>query len=113
GPIICPVLVKNRDTSLPWSARRAMASAGTGLRGLRVFFIKLALLLGGFPESYEVVIFAFLVLPHLKNDGVQVLSHPTACPTLLGPIRALVEVVGVRKDLLRLFEPDASLRIRS
>src|SRR5580704_9819355 len=37
--IIRPVLVKNRETSLPWSARRAMASAGTGLRGLRVLFI--------------------------------------------------------------------------
>src|SRR5208282_2266909 len=102
-----------RDTSLPWSARRAMASAGTGLRGLRVFFIKLALLLGGFPESYEVVIFAFLVLPHLKNDGVQVLSHPTDRPVLLRPIGALVKVIWVRKDFLRFLEPDAPLRICS
>ena len=61
GPIIFPVLVKNRDTSLPWSARRAMASADTGLRGLRVFFIKFVLLLGGFPESDEVVILSFLI----------------------------------------------------
>jgi len=45
------------------------------------------LLLGGFAESDEVVIFAFLVLSHLKNDGVQVLSHPTDCPVLLGPER--------------------------
>ena len=71
------------------------------------------LLLGGFPESDEVVIFSFLVLPHLKNDGVQVLSHPTDCPVLLGPIRALVEIVWVRKDLLPLFEPDASFRVCS
>ena len=42
GPIMRPVFVKNRDTSLPWSARRAMASAETGFRGLRVFFIKLS-----------------------------------------------------------------------
>src|SRR6202171_86852 len=41
GPIMRPVLVKNRDTSLPWTARRAMASAETRFRGLRVFFIKL------------------------------------------------------------------------
>src|SRR6266849_2316875 len=41
GIIMRPVLVKNRDTSLPWSARRAMASAGIGFRGLRVLFIKL------------------------------------------------------------------------
>jgi len=54
GLIMRPVLVKNRDTSLPWSARRAMASAGIGFRGLRVLFIKFLLLPGGFPESYEV-----------------------------------------------------------
>ena len=41
GPILRPVFVKNRDPSLPWSARRAMASSETGFRGLRVFFIKL------------------------------------------------------------------------
>src|ERR1700680_1016592 len=41
GPIMRPVFVKNRDTSLPWSATRAMASAETGFRGLRVFFIEL------------------------------------------------------------------------
>src|SRR5712692_4705863 len=39
GIIMRPVLVKNRDTSLPWSARRAMASAGIGFRGLRVLFM--------------------------------------------------------------------------
>ena len=40
--ILClmrPVLVKKRDTSLPWSAFRAMASAGIRFRGLRVFII--------------------------------------------------------------------------
>src|ERR1700674_2527215 len=42
GPIMRPVFVKNRDTSLPWSARRAMASVDTGFRDLRVFFIKLS-----------------------------------------------------------------------
>src|SRR5262249_17560363 len=70
GPIICPLLVKNRDTSFPWSARRAMASAAIGLRGLRVFFIQFLLLLSGFPESYEMVIFSVRVLAHLKNDSV-------------------------------------------
>jgi hypothetical protein len=78
-----------------------------------VFFIKFVLLPGGFPESHEVVIFSFLVLPHLKNDGVQVLSYPTDRPVLLGPIRALVKAIWVRKDLLRLLEPDASFRVRS
>jgi hypothetical protein len=41
GPIMRPVFVKNRDTSLPWSARWAMASAETGFRGPRVFFTKM------------------------------------------------------------------------
>src|SRR5271157_4228249 len=76
GIIMRPVLVKKRDTSLPWSARRAMASAGVGFRGLRVLFIRFLLLLGGFPESHEVAVFSFLVLPDLKNNGVQLLSHP-------------------------------------
>jgi hypothetical protein len=60
-----------------------------------VFFIKFVLLLRGFAESDEVGIFSFLVLPHLKNDSVQALSHPTDRPVLLGPIRALVEIVWV------------------
>jgi len=76
-----------------------------------VFFIKFVLLPGGFPESDEVVIFSFLVLPYLKNDGVQVLSHPTDRPVLFGPIRALVKVIWLRKDFLRLSEPDASFCI--
>jgi hypothetical protein len=45
---------QQRDTSVPWSARWAMASADSGLRGLRVFFIKFVLLLRGFAESDEV-----------------------------------------------------------
>ena|ERR1019366_4044110 len=36
GIIMRPVLAKKRDTSLPWSARRATASAGIAFRGLRV-----------------------------------------------------------------------------
>src|SRR5258706_9231332 len=113
GIIIRPALVKNRDTSLPWSARRAMASADIGFRGLRVLFIKFLLLSRGFPQSDEAVIFSFLVLPHLKNNGVQLPSHPADRPVLLGTIRALVKVVRVRKNLLHLFESDTSFRIRS
>jgi hypothetical protein len=66
--------------------------------------------MGGFPESHEVVIFSALFFSHLKNDGVQALSHPADGPVLLGAIRALVEVVRVGKDLLRLFESDTSFR---
>jgi len=60
-----------------------MDSAGTGFRSLRVLFIKLLLLPSGLPEGHEVVIFAFLVLPHLENEGVQVLSYPADRPVLL------------------------------
>src|SRR5664279_3484047 len=104
GIIMRPVLVKKRETSLPWSARRAIASAGIGFRGLRVLFIKFLLLFRGFPESHEVVVFSGLVLSHLKNDSVQLLSHPADSPLLLEPIRALVKVVGMRENLLHLFE---------
>src|SRR4029077_17027450 len=97
GPIMRPLLVKNRDTSLPLSAQRAMASADTGFRRLRVFSIKLLLLLGGLPESHKVVVLSFFVLPHFENDRVQLLPHPADCPVLFGQIRALVKVVWVRE----------------
>src|ERR1700737_2806146 len=113
GPIMRPVLVKNREKSPPWSARRAMASADTGFRGLRVFSIKLLLLLGCLPESHKVVVLSFFVLPHFENDGVQLLPHPADRPVLFAKIRALIKVVWVRKDLLRLFESDTSFRVCS
>jgi hypothetical protein len=74
-----PLLVKNRDTSLPSSARRAIASADTGFRRLRVFSIKLSLLLGGLPEGHKVVVLSLFVLTHFENDGVQLLpAQPIA-----------------------------------
>src|SRR6266851_5336805 len=68
GPVMRPLLVNNRDTSLPSSARRPMASADTGFRRLRVFFIELLLLLRGLPESHKVVVLSIFVLPHFEND---------------------------------------------
>src|SRR3984893_13671937 len=79
GPIMRPLLVKNRDTSFPSSARRAIASADTGFRRLRVFSIKLLLLLGGLPEGHKVVVFSLFVLTHFENDGAQPLPHPADC----------------------------------
>ena len=52
--------------------------------------------------------FAFFVLPHFENDGVQVLSYPTDRAVLFGQIRALIEIVWVREDLLHLFKSDPS-----
>src|ERR1700692_631581 len=113
GIIMRPALVKNRDTSLPWSARWAIASAGIGFRGLRALFIKFLLLFRGFPEGDEVVILSFLVLPHLKNNSVQPFPPPADRSVLLGTIQALVKVVRMRENLLSLFEPDASFRFVS
>jgi hypothetical protein len=39
GWITRPWLLKKPETSLPWAASRAIASAEIGLVGLRVFFI--------------------------------------------------------------------------
>jgi hypothetical protein len=98
GPIMRPVLVKNRDTSLPSSARRAMTSADTGFRLLRVFSIELLLLPAGLPESDEVVVLSFFVLSHFENDGIQLLLHPADRPVLFGQLRALVKVsMGAKK----------------
>src|ERR1035438_5648854 len=98
GPIIRPLLVKNRDTSFPSSARRAMASADIAFRRLRVFSIKLLLLFGGFPESHEVVVLSFFVLPHFENDGIQLLNHPTDRPgTVRVNLSAGLGRTGARK----------------
>ena len=81
-----PLLLKNRDTSFPSSARRATASADTGFRRLRVFCIKLLLLLSGLPECHEVVARFFFVLAHFEYDGVQLLTHPADRPVLFGQV---------------------------
>src|SRR5208337_2349709 len=113
GSIIWPVLVKKCETSFPCSACRAIASAGVGFRPLRVFFIKLLLLLGCFPQGHQVVVLTFLVLPHLKDERVQPAPHPANGSVLLWQIRAMVEVVRMRKDLLRLLETNSTPRVLS
>jgi len=49
GFLIWPELVKNRETSLPRSAIRAMLSADAGLFLRDVFFIKFSFFPGRFP----------------------------------------------------------------
>ena len=71
-----------------------------------MFSIELLLLLGGLPESDEVVVLSFFVFSHFENDGIQLLPHPADRPVLFGPIRALAKVVWVRKNFLRLFESE-------
>src|SRR5262249_3757457 len=53
GPIICPAFVKKRETSFPWSARRAIDSADIRLFCLRVLFIQLLLLRSCLPQCHE------------------------------------------------------------
>src|SRR5271163_2281321 len=100
GDIIRPRLVKKRETSLPCSARRAIPSADTGFFDLRMLLIKFLLLPGCFPESYEVVVLSRLVLPHLKNDGVEPLSDPADGAVLLRQVRPLIEVIRPEENLL-------------
>src|ERR1700731_3755164 len=106
GPIMRPLLVKNRDTSFPSSARRAIASADTGFRRLRVFSIKFLLLLGGLPEGHKMVVLYLFVLTQFENDGVQLLPHPARLPgTVRANPSAGQDSTGARK-------PPALLRIR-
>jgi hypothetical protein len=58
-----------------------------------------------------VVKLAFLILPHLKDERVQALSHPANRTVLLRQIRALIEVVGPVKYPLRLFKADPTAGI--
>jgi hypothetical protein len=78
-----------------------------------VLFIKLPLLLCGFPERHKVVILSLLVLTHLEDQRVQTFSNPADGAILFGEVRALVEVVRAVKQSLRLLESDSPFRIGS
>src|SRR2546428_496517 len=112
GSIIRPELVKKRETSLPRSASRAIVSARAAYGILRVFLIKFSLLRGGFPQSYQVVVFALTVFAHLENKHIEPLSRPTYSSILLRKIRALIKIIRMREDFPRLLKTDATLRIR-
>src|SRR5271157_5838915 len=99
GSIIFPELVKKRETSFPCSAWRAIASAGIFLLPLRILFIELLLLSGCLPQSHQVVVLTLLVVPHLKDERVQTISHPTNSPVLFWKVRSVVEVVRSGEDL--------------
>jgi len=77
-----------------------------------MFLIKLLLLPGCFPQSYEVVVFSRLILTHLKNDGVEPLPDPADGTVLFRQVRPLIEVIRTKKDLLYLFEADSPSRVR-
>ena len=57
------------------------------------------------------VILARGVLPHLKDDGKESVSDPADGPVLLRGVGTLIEIIRMRKDLLRLFKTDTPPRI--
>ena len=111
GSIIRPALVKNREMSFPRSAKRAMASAETGFGFLRLLFIEFPFFIGRLPERNQVVVFALGIVPDLENQGVKSAAYPADRAVLLRKIGALIEVIGMREDFLRVFESDATLRV--
>jgi hypothetical protein len=56
------------------------------------------------------VIFAFPVFPHLEDNAVEAFFHPADGSVLFRNIRALVELIRVRKDFLRLLKADSRIR---
>jgi len=58
-----------------------------------------------------VIELALIVLAHLKDHGVALLSNPANGTILLRQVGALVLIVRTRKNLLRLLKPDAALRV--
>ena len=69
------------------------------------------LLSGSFPQSHQMVVFAFAVFSYLKNQGVQTLSHPPDGSALNRDIGALVKIVRAGKDLLRFLKTNSTLGI--
>jgi hypothetical protein len=56
-----------------------------------------------------VEVFALLILTNLKDHGVQAFSYPADRPVLIREIGALVEVIGVRENLLHFLKADPAL----
>src|SRR5437667_7245533 len=71
--------------SFPRSAKRAMASAETGLGFLRLLFIEFPFFIGGLPERNQVVVFALGIVPDLENQGVKLAAYPADRAVLLAP----------------------------
>jgi hypothetical protein len=54
---------------------------------------------------------SFHIFPNLKNDRVQVATHPTDGAMLSGKVRTLLGVIGMIENLLYFLEPDSALRV--
>jgi len=111
GFIILPELEKKRETSLPRSAMRAMASAESIFFLGCVFFIEFPFCRSGFPESHEMVELPFGVLADFKDDRVQATACPADGAMLHGKIGALIGVVGMKENLLHFLKTDSAFWI--
>src|ERR1035438_6075327 len=112
GWTIRPWPLKKRDTSSPRSARRAIASAETGLADLRVFFIQSDLLLGRSPQCDEMQDLALFVFPGFEYDRVQPIAHPANGQKLLRNVGSPIEPIRLGEQIPRLLEPNATPGIR-
>jgi hypothetical protein len=54
---------------------------------------------------------SFRVFPNLKNDRVQVATHPTNGAMLSGKVRTLIGLIGMKENLLYFLEADSALGI--
>src|SRR5260370_31749928 len=67
--------VKNRVTSLPWSAMRAMASALMGFFFLGILFINCYLFSRGLPECHHLAGLTVIIVPNFKDQRVEPAFH--------------------------------------
>src|ERR1022692_4456060 len=103
-----PWPLKKCETSLPWSASRAIASAETGLSDSRVFFIQSNLLLRRSPQGDQMQDLALLVAPDFKDDGIEPITHPTDGQKLLRNVGSPIEPIRLGEQLPHLLESYAA-----
>ena len=53
----------------------------------------------------------FGVFPNFKNHSIEAVTHPADGAVLMREIRALIQIIPVKENLLRLFEANSTLGI--
>src|SRR5258706_1532358 len=103
-------LVKNRLTSSPRSAMRAICSALIGLCILLAFFIKFSFFGRGFPKCDEMKIFSFIILANFVNHRIEPSLDPANRTKLLGSIGPAVKAVRQPEEVLRFLKTHSPAR---
>jgi len=111
GFIIRPEFVKNRETSWPLSAIRAIPSADAGFFLRRMFLIECSFFPRCLPQGHQMVELSFCIFPDLKNHRIQAVTYPTDGTVLRREVRTLVGIVGMKENLLHFLEADSAPRI--